>query len=124
MTEGGQAALLRRLAAAAREGESAWPRGVTTWIRPVVAPVGTVVLMYVLVEPVTADATPLKVTDVGFARPFPKISTVSPTRPAFGFTSEMPTGPAPGLSRVMPTRLPESSQEYLAAEPSASTTAC
>src|SRR3972149_848023 len=56
------------------EGESAAPRAVTTWITPVLALVGTVVLMEVLVDEMTVAATPLKVSEVGFASPLPKIS--------------------------------------------------
>ena len=69
------------------------PRGEATPMRPVVAPAGTVAVIFVAELSVNAAAAPLKVTDVAPVKFVPLIVTVAPTRP-FGGEKFAITGPA------------------------------
>ena len=60
------------------------PEGVTTETLPVVAPSGTLALMYVSDSTVNAAATPLNVTLVDPVRPLPRMMMFCPTLPATG----------------------------------------
>ena len=60
------------------------PPGVTTWIVPLVAPAGTVVVINVGRTTVNTAAVPLKVTLVAPARFVPRILTAAPTLPEVG----------------------------------------
>lgn len=69
---------------------AAEPPGEVTPISPVVAPTGTVVTIFVVVDDVTDAVTPLKVTVfwLGVAlNPVPKIVTAVPTAPLLGVNS-------------------------------------
>ena len=86
------------------------PAGEVTLIVPVVAPAGTVVMICVAVEEVTAAAAPLKVTVfwLGVAlNPVPEMVTNVPAAPPFGVNSI--TAAVAELWRVMETRLPTAS---------------
>jgi hypothetical protein len=66
------------------------PPGEVTAIAPVVAPLGTLVTIFVVVDDVTEAVTPLKVTVfwLGVAlKPVPKIETTVPTGPLLGVNS-------------------------------------
>src|ERR1017187_2371379 len=69
------------------------PLGVTTWTVPVVAPVGTVVVIKYRDLTVNVAAVPLKVTLVAPVRSVPRILTAAPTLPEVGSTST--NGPKP-----------------------------
>src|SRR2546425_11220678 len=60
------------------------PPGVVTLIDPVVAPLGTLVVIWVSVTPLKAAAVPLKVTAVAPLKWLPLIVTVVPTGPLVG----------------------------------------
>lgn len=61
-------------------------RGVVTLTLPVVAPVGTVVVISELETTVNVAAVPLNVTLVEPVRPVPRILTAAPTLPEVGQT--------------------------------------
>ncbi len=67
--------------------------GVVTLTLPVIAPLGTLVLISVLETTVNVAAVPLKVTLVEPSRLFPKIMTAVPTLPEVGSVST--NGPSP-----------------------------
>ena len=60
------------------------PPGVLTWIGPLVAPLGTVAVIWVLVFTVKLAAVPLKVTAVAPVKLVPLIVTEVPTGPLLG----------------------------------------
>jgi hypothetical protein len=61
--------------------------GVVTVTKPVVAPVGTAVLISVLETTLKVAAVPLKLTLVALLRLFPRMRTVAPTSPEVGSLS-------------------------------------
>ena len=63
------------------------PSGVTTWTVPVVAPVGTVVLISEAETTSKAAPVPLKLTLVAPVRFVPRILTAAPTLPEAGSVS-------------------------------------
>jgi hypothetical protein len=67
--------------------------GVTTWTVPVVAPVGTVVVISELETTSKTAPTPLKLTLVAPVRFVPRSLTVVPTEPEVGSVST--NGPKP-----------------------------
>src|ERR1035441_9324536 len=69
------------------------PLGVTTWTVPVVAPVGTVVVISELETTSKTAAVPLKLTLVAPVRFVPRILTAAPTLPKVGSVST--NGPKP-----------------------------
>jgi len=69
------------------------PPGVITVILPVVAPAGTVVLIWEFDTTVKVAAVPLKLTEVVPLRFVPKIMMTAPTLPAPG--SVLTNGPSP-----------------------------
>jgi hypothetical protein len=86
------------------------PPGAVTPITPVVAPAGTVVTIWVVVDEVTLAETPLKVTVfwLGVAlKPVPKMVTVVPTGPLSGVNSMIDT--TDELWRVIESRFPTAS---------------
>ena len=68
------------------------PAEVVTVILPVVAPVGTVVVIWVSESMLPVAATPLKARPVVVAKPVPVIVTVAPTAPEVG-ENEVIVGP-------------------------------
>src|SRR5262249_27281271 len=76
------------------------PLGVVTWTLPVVAPVGTVVLISVRETTVNLAGVPLKVTLVAPVRLVPKIWTGFPTLAEVGFVSTKGPRPADKLKTV------------------------
>jgi hypothetical protein len=86
------------------------PLGVTTWIAPVAAPVGTVVVMSDGEATAKVAAVPLKLTLVAPARSVPKIFTATPTSPDVGEAFTNGAGPTDRLKTVPPTPCPEASQ--------------
>jgi hypothetical protein len=89
---------------------AAEPLGEVTAMNPVVAPAGTVVTIFVVVEEVTEAVTPLNATVfwLGVAlNPVPKIVTIVPTAPLFGVNSITDT--TDDAWRVIERRLPTAS---------------
>jgi hypothetical protein len=85
------------------------PLAVVTWTLPVVAPLGTVVLMEVPnLEIVKLAAVPLKVTLVEPVSLFPRIVTFVPTVPVVGFVSTNGLRPTDRLKTVPSLSAPPS----------------
>jgi hypothetical protein len=79
------------------------PLGVVTTIVPVVAPAGTVVLIWEA-EAVNVAGVPLKLTPVVAARLFPRIVTILPT--GFDDGTALTNGPNPvATSKIVPSLL-------------------
>jgi hypothetical protein len=76
------------------------PLGVTTRTVPVVAPVGTVVVIKEWESTVKVAATPLKVTLVAPVRLVPRTLTVPPTGPGVGCVSTNCPRPTDRLKTV------------------------
>ena len=70
------------------------PPGVVTLIGPVVAPLGTLVVIWVSVTPLKVAAVPLKVTAVAPLKWLPLMVTVVPTGPLLGLKELMVGGGA------------------------------
>src|SRR5580658_6284730 len=85
------------------------PGDVTTRTTPVVAPVGTVVVISVLDATVNVAATPLKVTLVAPVSLFPTIFTFDPTLPETGNVSTNGSRPMDKLKTV-PLQLGQAGQ--------------
>ncbi len=86
------------------------PPGAVTPSTPVVAPAGTAVTIWVVVDEVTLAETPLNVTAFWLGvvlKPVPKIVTVVPTGPLSGVNSMIDTTAV--LCRVIESRLPTAS---------------
>src|SRR6266852_624837 len=84
------------------------PDGDETVIKPVVAVLGTVVVIWVAVEELTVAATPLNLTVFCVAvvlKPPPLMTTVVPAAPLPGLKPRITTCPDPGLAmdRMFPT---------------------
>lgn len=85
------------------------PFGVVTTTVPVVAPVGTLVVISIF-DALKVAGVPLKVTLVAPFRLFPRITTVAPTLPDMGFvwtngpspTDRLKTVPQPGGQSLDP----------------------
>jgi hypothetical protein len=76
------------------------PLGVTTWTLPVVAPLGTAVLISVLETTANVAAVPLNVTLVEPVRLFPRIRMRCPTLPEVGNVSTKGPSPTARLKTV------------------------
>ena len=81
------------------------PPDVTTSTVPLVAPVGTVVVISVAETTVKVAAVPLKVTLLALVRSVPRIVTFAPTLPKVGVV--VTKGPSPtGASKMVPLSAP------------------
>jgi hypothetical protein len=78
------------------------PVAVSTFTLPVLAPLGTVVLISELETILNEAGVPLKVTLVALGRLFPRITTAAPTSPEVGSVSRKPPSPVDSLKTVPP----------------------
>ena len=76
------------------------PLGVVTWTGPVVAPLGTVVVISELETTVNVAAAPLKVTRVVPVKLVPRMVILSPTLPEVGRGSMKGPSPTERLNTV------------------------
>ena len=76
------------------------PPEVTTWIGPVAAPVGTVVVISVLETNVNAVVMPLKLTLLAPARSVPRILILVPAAPKPGSAATKGLNPTEKLNSV------------------------
>ena len=93
------------------EGLVAVPPAVVTVILPVVAPVGTVTVIFVLDELAISACVPLNVTLAKLEKFVPFMTTVVPTGPDVGEKLEIVGGGVdPVSTRVCPPELPTAAQ--------------